>query len=311
MNDTVHQSVLLQAVCDFLKGKKLVVDCTLGLGGHSEALLERAGAAMKIVAFELDNQNLDYAKNRLKKYSSRVRYVKSNFANLKQSLLELKVDKVDGILLDLGLSSPHVDDAARGFSFRFEGPLDMRFDKTQELTAGDIVNTWSKEDLKLVLKKYGELHKPQSLLRAILQRRAVKPFETTSELAELLRSKVHFKQQAGTVTKVFQALRIAVNDELGVLRSILPQCIEMLEPGGRLLVISYHSLEDRIVKHFLKDEEKDCVCPIEIPYCQCDKQQTIKILTKRPVEPDDEEKKLNPRSRSAKMRVAEKLQTDS
>lgn len=307
MSRNPHQSVLLHAVCKYLKGKKSIVDCTLGLGGHTNALLEQADDKLKIVAFELDNHNLDYAKKRLEKHESQITYISENFSTLKESLNNAGFEKVDGILLDLGLSSPHIDNGERGFSFQLDGPLDMRFDKTNPLTAEEVVNKWSEDDLRLVIKKYGEEKQVNKIVSEILVQRDKGPIKTTKQLADLIRERAHPRNEKNAVVKVFQALRIAVNDELGVLRRVLPQAIEVLEPGGLLLVISYHSLEDRIVKHFFKSEQSDCVCPMEIPYCQCNKQQTIKIITKKPVEADDNEKCDNPRSRSAKMRVVEKL----
>lgn len=302
-----HQSVLLKPVCDYLKGKKLVVDCTLGLGGHSEALLIQGNDKVSLLAFELDQKNLDYAKKRLEKFEKQIKYVKSNFSTLEKSLMELGTPKVDGILLDLGLSSPHVDDPDRGFSFRFDGPLDMRFSKDQELTAEYVINNYSHEELSRIIKEYGEDRNHWKIARKIVQRREERPILTTQELVDIVKSVSHPKFAKDSVARVFQAIRIEVNDELGVLKDVLSQAINVLAPGGRIVVISYHSLEDRIVKHFFKDEVKECVCPIEVLRCICHKQQRLKILTKRPIVPDEAELEENPRSRSAKMRVAERL----
>lgn len=301
-----HKPVLLQAVCSFLESKKVIVDCTLGLGGHTEALLENSPHS-QVIGFDLDETNLQDAGQRLKKYGKRVTLVHANFATLKQRLEGLGVAKVDGILLDLGLSSPHVDEASRGFSFKLSGPLDMRFDRSTGITAAQYLNKVSKEDLTKVIKDFGEDREAYKIAATIVRNRALKPLETTEDLVELIKKAVHPKYVKDSISRVFQALRIQVNRELDVLKNVLPQAIEVLNPDGVLVVIAYHSLEDRIVKHFFLEEAKDCICPIEIPFCVCDKQPTVKILTKKPVVPDEAELEANPRSRSAKLRAAQKI----
>lgn len=303
----LHVSVLLNPVCDFLKGKKLIVDCTLGLGGHTKALLEQEGENLRIVGFELDTQNLAKAQKNLENFSSQVTYVNSNFSNIKEELQKLGIEKVDGILIDLGLSSPHLDDASYGFSFRFEGELDMRFDKNQKLSAYEVVNHYDLFRLGGIIRDYGEERDFKKISRAIEAARKLAPIKSTTELADIIRKVANPRYVNDSLARVFQAIRIEVNDELEVIKKVLEQSVEVLEKGGLLLVISYHSLEDRIVKHFFKEEEKQCVCPIEIPYCVCHKQPRIKIITKKPVTPDAEELAKNPRSRSAKLRVIEKI----
>lgn len=301
-----HKPVLLQAVCSLLEGKKIIVDCTLGLGGHAEALLA-ATPKTSLIGFDLDAKNLKDAGSRLKKYQKRLTLVHDNFSTLKHRLEDLGVKKVDGILLDLGLSSPHIDESDRGFSFRLEGPLDMRFDRSTGLTAEEYLNSVSKEDLTKVIKEFGEDRDAYRIAATIVRNRAEKPLKTTQDLVELIKKAVHPKYVKDSIVRVFQALRIEINGELDVLKDALPQAIEVLAPGGVLVVISYHSLEDRIVKQFFVAEAKDCVCPIEIPRCVCNKQPSLKILTKKPLVADALEIEENPRSRSAKLRAIEKL----
>lgn len=301
-----HKPVLLQAVCSLLEGKKVIVDCTLGLGGHAEALLS-ASPKTSLIGFDLDAKNLKDAGSRLKKYGTRLTLVHDNFSTLKNRLEGLGVKKVDGILLDLGLSSPHIDESDRGFSFRLEGPLDMRFDRSTGLTAAEYLNLVSKDDLTKVIKEFGEDRDAYRIAATIVRNRAEKPLATTQDLVELIKKAVHPKYVKDSIVRVFQALRIEINQELDVLKNVLPQAIEVLAPGGVLVVISYHSLEDRIVKRFFVEEAKDCVCPMEIPLCVCNKQPSLKILTKRPLVPEAAEIEENPRSRSAKLRAIEKI----
>lgn len=304
-----HKSVLLAEVLESLaldKGK-VIVDGTLGLAGHSLEILKKIGSQGKLIGFDCDQNHLAYAEKRLSDYKNNTVLVNSNFAHLKSELLARDYPDVDGVLLDLGIASPHVDDPSRGFSFREDGPLDMRLDSSLELTAADVVNKYDTDSLTRIFRVYGEERYAPKIARKIVEVRKEQEITTTHQLADLILAIVHKKDRIHPATRVFQALRIEVNQELEVLKEVLGQAIEVLKPGGRLVVISYHSLEDRIVKHFFKDKTKDCICPKILPVCQCDVQPEIKIITKKPIVPGEIEISDNPRSRSAKMRVIEKL----
>jgi len=315
-----HISVLKDDVCKLLnlKGGEVVVDATLGLGGHSSVLLEKIGAKGLLIGFDQDEVNLKEAKKRLKKFKNIV-FVHDNFRSLKnrveEALKDKKDQKADAILFDLGISSPHVDEAERGFSFMKEGPLDMRYSKTQKLTAWDIVNAYREKDLADLIYLYGEERFSRRIAKMICERRKEKKFETTKDLADAIErifpkkfpkkgKKAKFHHPA---TQTFQALRIAVNDELNALKEALDGSIDILKKGGRVAVISYHSLEDRIVKHFFKELARDCICPKEVLKCECRGKPVIELITKKPVVPSDKEISENPRARSAKLRVVKKL----
>ncbi len=304
-----HIPVLLNEVLESLQPEEgeVVVDGTLGLGGHAGEILKRIGAKGRLIGFDCDEEHLKIAKERLKEFSESTIFIQSNFAHLKSELLAQGIEQVDAILLDLGIASPHVDVPERGFSFIHDGPLDMRLDKSLKQTAEDIVNSWSVHELITIFREYGEEKYAPKIARAIDAYRKEERIVTTQQLADLVLAQVHKRERIHPATRIFQALRIAVNRELDVLAEVIEQAIEVLAPGGRLAVISYHSLEDRIVKHRFKYHVKDCVCPREVPICQCDKQQTIRIITKKPIVPTEEEIERNSRSRSAKMRVVEKL----
>ncbi|MDP2624986.1 MAG: 16S rRNA (cytosine(1402)-N(4))-methyltransferase RsmH [Candidatus Peregrinibacteria bacterium] len=305
-----HQSVLLPETIQFLtlKSGAKVLDGTFGLGGHAKSILECIGSTGKYYAFDLDKENLEEAKKRLKDYDSQLTTFHDNFAHCQNRLESVGVTHVDAILLDLGLSSPHVDDAVRGFSVLKEGPLDMRFDRSQGETAADIVNHWSYEDLRQIFYEYGEEKYAPKIARLIIEQRDSQPFETTSDLVDLIGTIMKSSgDQRRTATRVFQALRIAVNEELTVLEETLPIMLSLLAPKGRMVVISYHSLEDRIVKHAFKEVARSCVCPRELPRCECSGKASYKILTKKPITSSETELVDNPRSRSAKLRVIERL----
>lgn len=276
---------------------KIFIDGTLGLGGHTEELLKSLNGTGAVYGIEIDERNLIYAKEKLSKYSN-VHFIHDNFetlAEIGESVLR-KEGRINGILLDLGLSSPHVDDPNRGFSFQKEGPLDMRFDPRQKLTAADIVNTYSAQDLIQIFKTYGEERFSSKIAHEIVRHRKQEPFQTTSQLADFIaatiapRKDFHFKRHPAT--RIFQALRIATNREIEVLDAALCGAIKVISKGGRIVVISYHSLEDRVVKNFFREQKKN---------------GSLKILTKKPVRADQEEVRANRRSRSAKLRAAEKL----
>ncbi len=300
-----HLSVLYHEIIHAIRPKSpgFYVDATLGAGGHAWGILEASAPDGKLLGFDLDPQALAIANQRLAVYSQRAVLVQASYATLLQQLQRLNWPAVDGIVLDLGVSSMQIDTPERGFSFQADGPLDMRFGPTQKRTAADIVNTWDEADLSDLLWKYGEEPQARRITRAILQAR---PLSTTGELAATI---LHAVGRAGRIhpaTRTFQALRIAVNEELAVLEEVLPQAVQTLAPGGRLAVISFHSLEDRIIKQFIRRESRDCICPPEQPVCVCGHKAVINDLTRHPILPSEEETRENPRARSAKLRIAEK-----
>ncbi len=294
-----------------LKKEEIVVDATLGLGGHCLDIAEKIGQKGRVVAFDQDERNLKEAKKRLALYSDRIDFIHDNFRHLKQRVKQLKIKEVDAVLFDLGLSSPHVDDPQRGFSFSKEGKLDMRFDPRQSLSAYDVVNHYSQEELARVLYEYGEERQSRKIARKICERRKNEPFELTTDLAEFLEQIMPKKRSKSSskshpATKLFQAIRIEVNDELNVLEDALDQAWEILKPGGKIVVISYHSLEDRIVKNFFKKLLKPEVSQEESIYRSYG-DPLVEALTKKPVTPSEKELEENPRSRSAKLRAYKKL----
>lgn len=313
-----HIPVLRKTVQEFLfslppKRDGMIVDGTIGMGGHTTDILSRLGETGKVYGFELDEDHCEEAKKNLSRLgkADQVILIHENFDRMEEELKARGVEKIDGILLDLGLASPHVERPERGFSFQKEGPLDMRFDIRQPLTAAEIINHRSLKDLAEIFRIYGEEKYAWKIAQKITEERRKKPIRTTIELAALIEKVMPNREKrfrkTHCATKVFQALRIAVNRELESLSSVLPQTLAMLKQGGRIVVISYHSLEDRIVKDFFRQESRDCLCPPEIIICQCQHKAQLKILTKKPMTPDEEELHANPRSRSAKLRAAEKL----
>ena len=312
MENAEHTPVLLKEVIDLLNLREgmNVVDCTLGLGGHSLEMLKRIGAKGKLTGFDQDSENLSKAKERIKNSGlgiRNVKFVNSNFENLKEEIEKNKFGEPDAILFDLGISSPHVDKAERGFSFMKEGPLDMRYDQNQELTAQLVINTYNEKKLADLIFQYGEERRSRAIARAIVDARKKNPITNTSQLAEIIKSTTKGKIGHHPATQTFQALRIYVNRELEVLESALHQAVDMCKKGGRIAVISYHSLEDRIVKNIFRYYTKNCICPKELPVCQCNFQKKLYLLTKRPIIPTGIEVQKNPRARSAKLRVAERI----
>ncbi len=303
----LHIPVLLSEVVDLLnlRAGARVVDATLGLGGHSEAILKAIAPGGKLLAFEQDEANLNVARERLKPFGKNAVLVHANFEELAAQAQEHGFAPADAILFDLGLSSPHVDEAERGFSFKKEGPLDMRFDRRQHMTAADVVNGLPERELADVIYRYGEETRSRQIAKKITEARRKNRFTTTLQLAELIGGKGYHKIHPATRT--FQALRIYVNRELEVLESALDQAIALLKPGGRIVVISYHSLEDRLVKEKFRHYSRSCICPPELPICQCKTRKTLYLITKKPIIPSGIEVEANPRSRSAKLRVAQRL----
>ena len=306
-----HKSVLLNETIDGLNIKPdgIYVDGTLGGGGHAYEVCRRLGEKGSIVGIDQDAAAIEAASARLKDFGEKVTIVRSNYCDMKSKLHELGIDKVDGIVLDLGVSSYQLDTAERGFSYREDAPLDMRMDTRQKMTARDIVNDYTEADLYRVIRDYGEDKFAKNIAKHIVQARAVKPVETTAELSEIIRASIpmKFQKKSGHPAKrTFQAIRIELNRELDVLRDSLDDMIDLLNPGGRLCVITFHSLEDRIVKTIFRKNENPCTCPPDFPVCVCGKKSKGRVITRKPILPSDEEMEENPRSKSAKLRIFEK-----
>ncbi|HUT21985.1 MAG TPA: 16S rRNA (cytosine(1402)-N(4))-methyltransferase RsmH [Candidatus Bipolaricaulota bacterium] len=304
----IHKPVLLKEVIELLDPRKNqnFVDCTLGAGGHAAAILEKTKPKGKVLAIDWDEKAIEAAKINLKKYSSRLIPVNDNYANLENIIEENDFHDIDGILLDLGLSSDQLASSGRGFAFQKDEPLDMRFNAENRVTAEKIVNGWDAEELKKIFWQFGEESKAPRIVAEILKYRKDKEIKTTGQLVEIIKkAKGRGQSRIHPATKVFQALRIAVNHELENIEKTLELVISLMKPGSKIVVISFHSLEDRIVKHFFQKESKDCVCPPQIPICQCEHKATLKILTKKPIVASGEEILENPRSRSAKLRAVE------
>lgn len=300
-----HVSVLYQQIITALRPKSsgCYVDGTVGAGGHAWGILAQSAPEGRLLGLDVDQKALNLAKNRLSEYGERVRLVHSSYTALSSELLAAGWDHVDGIVIDLGVSSMQIDTPERGFSFLQDGPLDMRFDPTRPVSAADLINTSSEKELADLLWQFGEEKNSRKIARAIVNAR---PLNTTLALAGLIEKTVGRSGKIHAATRSFQALRIAVNRELSSLTEFLPQAVKSLSSGGRLAVISFHSLEDRIVKQFFRLESRDCICPPEQPVCTCEHRASIIEITRHPVEADTEEIQRNPRSRSAKLRVAEK-----
>lgn len=289
------------------------VDATLGGGGHALEILERIKPGGKLIAIDQDAKAARRFQERLNSLGKAVEKVKvqvANFSQLEAVLSSLKIESVDAILADLGLSSDQLDSPERGFSFRTEAPLDMRMDQSNPLTAREVVNSYSVERLTDIIQTLGEERFAWFVAKAIVKAREEKPIETTTDLADIIIGAIPAKYRFGKInpaTKTFQALRMEVNQELTVLTSFLSQAVGKLKVGGRIAIISFHSGEDRIVKSFFRQNARGCICPSDFPVCQCGRKPTLKIVTSRPIEPSEQEVATNPRSRSAKLRVAEKI----
>ena len=305
-----HKSVLLNETIDGLNIKPdgIYVDGTLGGGGHAYEVCRRLGEKGSIIGIDQDAAAIEAASARLKDFGEKVTIVRSNYCDMKSKLHELGIDKVDGIVLDLGVSSYQLDTAERGFSYREDAPLDMRMDTRQKMTARDIVNDYTEADLYRVIRDYGEDRFAKNIAKHIVQARAMKPVETTAELSEIIRASIpmKFQKKSGHPAKrTFQAIRIELNRELDVLRDSLDDMIDLLNPGGRLCIITFHSLEDRIVKSAFRKNENPCTCPPDFPVCVCGKKSKGSIITKKPILPSEEELEYNSRSKSAKLRIFE------
>ena len=311
MSEFHHISVLLQECIDGLdiKPDGIYVDGTLGGAGHSSQIAARLTTG-RLIGIDRDPVALQAAGERLKPYGDRVTLVHSNFCEIASVLGQLGIPGVDGILLDLGVSSPQLDDGQRGFSYMADAPLDMRMNSHDALTAAVVVNTWSKEELKRILYNYGEERYAPQIAAAICKAREGKPIETTLELVDIIRSAMPpaaLREKQHPAKRSFQAIRIAVNDELGSVEKVMEDAIPLLNPGGRLAVITFHSLEDRIVKTAMAGATKGCTCPPAFPVCVCGNKPKVKLISRKPIVASDAELEANPRSRSAKLRICEKL----
>lgn len=308
-----HRSVLLKETIDGLhiKPDGIYVDGTLGGGGHSYEICRRLGDKGSIIGIDQDAAAIEAAGIRLKDFGEKVTIVRSNYCDMKSRLQELGIDKVDGIILDLGVSSYQLDAAERGFSYRVDAPLDMRMDTREKITARDIVNDYDEKELYRVIRDYGEDKFAKNIARHIVMERGKRPIETTGQLTEIVRRAIPMKYQKMSghpAKRTFQAIRIELNRELEVLRDSLDDMIELLNPGGRLCIITFHSLEDRIVKSAFKKNENPCTCPPDFPVCVCGKISKGSIVTKKPILPGKEEMEENSRSKSAKLRIFERGQ---
>lgn len=306
-----HISVLLEECLDGLNIKPdgIYVDGTLGGAGHSSQIAKRLTTG-RLIGIDRDPVALAAAGERLKPYADRVTLVHSNFCEIEQVLRDLDIPGVDGILLDLGVSSPQLDDGERGFSYMADAPLDMRMNSHDVLDAKAVVNTWSQEELCRILYDYGEERYAPRIAAAICRRRAERPIETTLELVDIIRSAMPpaaLREKQHPAKRSFQAIRIAVNDELGSVEKVMRDAIPLLNPGGRLAVITFHSLEDRIVKTAMAAAAKGCTCPPSFPVCVCGKKPQVTLVSRKPIVASAEELEANPRSRSAKLRVCEKV----
>ena len=311
MSEFHHVSVLLQECLDGLNIRPdgIYVDGTLGGAGHSFQIASRLTTG-RLIGIDRDTVALEAASKRLAPYQDRVTLVHSNFCRIRDVLRELNIPGVDGILLDLGVSSPQLDDGERGFSYMTDAPLDMRMNRQDALSAYTVVNSWPREELKRILYDYGEERYAPQIASAICRRREERPIETTLELVDVIRSAMPpaaLREKQHPAKRSFQAIRIAVNDELGSVEQVMRDAIPCLNTGGRLAVITFHSLEDRIVKNAMVSAARGCTCPPEFPVCVCGKKPDVKLVNRKPIVSGDLELEENPRARSAKLRVCEKL----
>jgi 16S rRNA (cytosine1402-N4)-methyltransferase len=302
----LHTPVLLNEVLEGLEVKAggTYIDCTLGAGGHARAILEKSDPNGRLLGIDQDPKAIQLSKKELGSYGDRVTLVLDSFVRLEAKASSEGFIPSDGVVLDLGVSSHQLQNGERGFSFQTNGPLDMRMDPSGDITAEHLVNELTEAELTNIIARYGEEPKAKAIVRAIMRGR---PLRTTLQLADVVARATGRRGRIHPATRTFQALRIAVNGELEALSTVLPQTVAVLARGGRVAVISFHSLEDRLVKGFMTRESRDCICPPEMPVCACAHKRTLQILTKKPTRPTAEEVRQNPRSRSAKLRVAERV----
>ncbi|SHE38916.1 16S rRNA (cytosine1402-N4)-methyltransferase [Caldanaerobius fijiensis DSM 17918] len=310
--DFRHVPIMLNEVIDALNLQQgsVIVDATIGGAGHSSEIIKRILPGGLLIGIDQDEDAIMASQQRLGPYSPNVVIKKANFSDIKKVLSSLGISRVDGILADIGVSSHQLDEAHRGFSYMHDAPLDMRMDRSSKVTAEVLVNTLSKSDLEKIIREYGEERWASRISEFIVRERQQKPIKTTGQLVDIIKAAIPARSRREgphPAKRTFQALRIAVNDELNNLENAIWDFIDVLRPGGRLAIITFHSLEDRIVKTAFKNAENPCICPKDFPVCICNRKPLIKIITKKPIIPSEEEQQDNPRSRSAKLRVAEKL----
>ena len=309
--DFLHKPVMLNECIDMLNivPSGIYVDGTLGGAGHSLEIVKRLDSG-KLIAFDQDIEAIENAKIKLKAFEDKVILIHDNFRNIKKSLEDIDIFRINGLLLDLGVSSYQLDSPERGFSYRYDAPLDMRMNQSSQISAKYIVNTYSEEDLKRIIRDYGEEKWARRIAQFIVEERMKKPIDTTGELVQIIKAAIPKKareEEQHPAKRTFQAIRIETNHELDVIHDVLESAVELLLPGGVISVITFHSLEDRIVKNFFRDESTGCICPPEIPVCVCNHQARLRLAHRKPLVPSEEELRENPRSRSAKVRGAIKL----
>lgn len=309
--DFLHKPVMLNECIDMLNivPSGIYVDGTLGGAGHSLEIVKRLDSG-KLIAFDQDIEAIENAKIKLKAYEDKVILIHDNFRNIKKSLEDIDIFRINGLLLDLGVSSYQLDSPERGFSYRYDAPLDMRMNQSSQISAKYIVNTYFEEDLKRIIRDYGEEKWASRIAQFIVEERMKKPIDTTGELVQIIKAAIPKKareEEQHPAKRTFQAIRIETNHELDVIHDVLESAVELLLPGGVISVITFHSLEDRIVKNFFRDESTGCICPPEIPVCVCNHQARLRLAHRKPLVPSEEELRENPRSRSAKVRGAIKL----
>ena len=304
-----HRPVMVERTLEFLIPRGgIFLDATVGYGGHAEALLDAGDPDLTLVGMDRDAEALDFTRTRLSRFGDRVTLVKESFSNLSTALDDLGIDRIDGALFDLGMSSPQVDEAERGFGWTHPGPLDMRMDRTTGLTAADLVNNLDVGNLASLLRRYSDERYARRIARAIVRERQKNRLRSTDQLADIVSASIpRAPEHIHPATRTFQALRIAVNDELNGLYDFIVGAARLLAPGGRLVILSFHSLEDRLAKQAFRYLESDCVCPPRLPQCVCTKFTEVELLTKRPLTPKNKEIEANPRSRSANLRALVRL----
>lgn len=312
ITDDYHVPVMVSEVCRYLltNASGVYVDGTLGGGGHTAALLDRLDSRGRVVGLDRDDDSLAFARTRLAAKKSRFTTVKSNFDEIRNVLAALKVDLIDGLLLDLGVSSFQLDQPDRGFRYLGTGSLDMRMSQDDSVSAADILNDYSEQDLVRIFFEFGEERFSRRIARRVVAARRMSRIEKTEDLRHIIESVVPGNQQIKSLARIYQALRIEVNQELHHLKKCLIDVVSLIKPNGRIVVISYHSLEDRIVKQFFKQEAQKCTCPPQLPVCVCGARRRLKILTKKAISPGDSEIQTNPRARSARLRAAEKVENN-
>ncbi|WP_067141185.1 16S rRNA (cytosine(1402)-N(4))-methyltransferase RsmH [Oceanivirga salmonicida] len=303
-----HKPVLYNQVIDnMIKDEyRIYLDCTLGGGGHTEGILENSNDNSVVIAIDQDDAAIEFATKRLEKYENRIKIFKNNFRNMKSVIYMASYDKVDAILMDIGVSSNQFDDAQRGFSYKYEAKLDMRMDRSQELTAHEVVNKYSEKELADIIYKYGEEPKSRKIASYIVNSRREGPINTTTQLASIVIKAVGKSMKKHPAKRTFQALRIYVNNELEILEEAINNAIEILKPGGRLLIISFHSLEDKMIKDKFREFENPCTCPPKMPICICKKESLGKVINKKGFIANEKELKENNRAHSARLRIFER-----